>query len=221
MRIIVILFVALLLAVTSFHLWMTQDNATPDQVVDDALGQSEVQIGGAFTLTDQDGKTVQESEFRGRVMLVFFGFTHCPDICPVTVATLDKTIALLGDKADKVVPIFITVDPERDTPEVLKVYLENFDKRFVGLTGAPEAITQVLTAYKAYAAKAEVLEPENDDNAEADHDPDDDTAQSAEYMMDHSGYIYLMDKSGAYSKIFSNTTSAQELANAVEQALAQ
>ena len=206
MRIFLFLFVVVLLGLTSFQLWMTQDNATSETVVDEAIGQSEVQIGGPFTLTDQYGNLVQESEFRGRLMLVFFGFTHCPDICPVTVNTLSRVMELLGDKAEQVAPIFITVDPKRDTPDVMKAFLENFDKRLVGLTGSAEDIAKVEAVYKAYAAKVETTE---DTNAQP----------SEEYTMDHSAYIYLMDKNGKYSKIFSYTTPEQDLARVVEHAL--
>ncbi len=217
MRIFLFLFVGALLAITSLQLWMTQDTKTSEQVVDQTLGQSEVQIGGPFTLTDQNGATVQESEFRGRLMLVFFGFTHCPDICPVTVATISKTMALLGDKAEQVAPIFITVDPKRDTPEVMKEYLANFDKRFVGLSGTQEQITAVEAAYKAYAAKAAPPEEADHDHDAHDHDAHGDG--DADYTMDHSAYIYLMDKNGTYSKIFPYTTPEQDLARAVEHAL--
>lgn len=218
MRIFLFLFVLALLGITSFQLWVTQDTRMSDTVVDQTLGQAEVQIGGPFTLTDQNGNTVQESEFRGRLMLVFFGFTHCPDICPVTVSTLSKTMALLGDKADKVAPIFITVDPARDTPEVMKAYLENFDKRMVGLTGSQEAITKAEEVYKAYASKnAPEAAPEAEDGHAHAHGEAHEDAK--DYTVDHSAYIYLMDKEGKYSKIFPYTTSEQELARAVEHAL--
>ena len=215
MRIFLFVFVTVLVAVTSFQLWMTQDNTTPEQVVDQTIGQSEVQIGGPFTLTDQYGNTVNEQDFRGKIMLVFFGFTHCPDICPVTVAALSKAMELLGDKADRVVPIFITVDPKRDTPEVMKAFLENFDKHIVGLTGSQDDITKLETAYKAYAAKAPIVTPEVPAEAHEEHAEHDD----ADYEMDHSAYIYLMDANGAYSKIFASTTTAEELVSAVKHAL--
>ena len=192
--------------------------------MDQAIGQSEVQIGGPFTLIDQNGDSVQESEFRGRLMLVFFGFTHCPEICPVTVATLSKTMALLGDKAEQVAPVFITVDPQRDTPEVMKAYLQHFDPRFVGLTGTQEQIRQAQAAYKAYAAKApqEAAAAAEGHDGHAGHGTGHGTDHGtggADYTMDHSAYIYLMDRQGKYHSIFSYTTPEQELARAVEQAL--
>lgn len=221
MRVFLFLSVIVLLAVTSFQLWVTRDTPLSGAIVDQAIGQSEVQIGGPFTLVDQHGETVRESEFRGRVMLVFFGFTHCPDICPVTVAALSKAMALLGDKAGQVAPIFITVDPARDTPEVMQAYLEHFDPRFVGLTGTQEQIRQAQAAYKAYAAKAAQEAPApaprgHEGHAGHDHGHG---GGSADYAMDHSAYIYLMDRQGKYHSIFSYTTPEQELAHAVEQAL--
>ena len=96
-------------------------------------------IGGPFTLIDQNGKTVTDQDFRGRFMLVFFGFTHCPDICPAELQVMSQSLDALGPKAEEVVPIFITLDPERDTPAVMGDYVKNFGSRFVGLTGSPEA----------------------------------------------------------------------------------
>lgn len=147
--------VVLLLLVTSAVVWMTKEG--PDvapSAQNESSGQGEALIGGDFTLTDTGGKTVSDRDFRGKVMLVFFGFTHCPDICPVSTASLSALMGMLGDKADQVAPIFITVDPERDTPEVMKNYLANFDKRMVGLTGSAEQIQQAANAYKVYYSKA-------------------------------------------------------------------
>src|SRR4029079_13092326 len=93
-------------------------------------------IGGPFTLLDQNGKTVTDRDFRGRYMLIFFGFTHCPDICPAELQVISASLDELGPKAEEVVPIFVTLDPERDTPEVMADYVKNFGSRFVGLTGS-------------------------------------------------------------------------------------
>ena len=117
--------------------------------VDQADGQGEAAVGGDFTLTNQAGQPVRQADFHGRVMLVFFGFTHCPDICPVTVATLSKAMEQLGAQADQVAPVFITVDPERDTPQVMKDFLSNFDKHMIpAVTGTPDQTKQVTEAYK-------------------------------------------------------------------------
>jgi protein SCO1/2 len=112
-------------------------------------------IGGPFTLVDQNGKTVTDQDFRGRYMLVFFGFTHCPDVCPAALQVMSASLDELGPKADEIVPIFITLDPERDTQEVMGAFVENFGSRFVGLTGSPEAIAAAADAYRVPYAKVQ------------------------------------------------------------------
>ena len=155
----------------------------------------------ALDLVDQDGKTVTERDFRGKLMLVFFGFTHCPDICPVTVKNLSSLMEILGDKAAQLAPIFITVDPARDTPAAMKEYLSNFDSRIVGLTGDMEQIKQVAAAYKVYYAKSarkDAKEPDAPEAQEHVHAAHGDDHADGDYQVDHSGYIYLMDKDGNY-----------------------
>ncbi len=193
----------MLLAFTCWSLWMTSEKTNQKNEVDQAEGQGEAQIGGDFALTDQNGQSVHESDFRGRIMLVFFGFTHCPDICPVTVAALSKAMELLGSQADGVAPIFITVDPERDTPAVMKDYLSNFDKHMIGLTGTPEEIKRVTEAYKVYFAKAPLPAEGN----------------GADYGVDHSAFIYMMGKDGKFIRLFQNNADAAEIAGAVKHAL--
>ncbi|NBX03484.1 MAG: SCO family protein [Alphaproteobacteria bacterium] len=153
-------------------------------------------IGGAFTLIDQDGKEVRDDMFRGKLMLVFFGFTRCPDICPTTAALMTRVMEKLGDKADQVVPLLITIDPEGDTPAVLKTFLANFDKRFVGLTGTPEQVKVAAAAYKAYYAKAEGKE-----------------------MVDHSSFLYLMGKDGAYLSHFPDGATDEKIAAGIQSHL--
>ena len=111
-------------------------------------------VGGPFTLTDQDGKKVSEKDFLGKYMLVFFGYTYCPDICPTELQVMTAALDSMGPEAEKIQPVFVSVDPERDTPEVLKSYVENFGPRLVGLTGTPEEIAAVAKAYRVYYAKA-------------------------------------------------------------------
>ena len=137
-----ILAIALLvmLAFTTVALLATKEN---DTVLPPDSSSGAAAIGGVFNLTNQNGKAVSDADFRGKKSLVFFGFTHCPDICPVAMATITAAMSALGDKADHITPIFITVDPVRDTPQVMKKYLSNFDKRIVGLTGTEEQVKQV------------------------------------------------------------------------------
>src|SRR6476660_5730160 len=110
-------------------------------------------IGGPFTLVDQNGKTVTDRDFRGKYMLLFFGFTHCPDICPAELQVMSAALDELGSKANEVIPIFITLDPERDTPFVVSDYVMNFGPRFVGLTGSPEQIAEAAKAYRVVYSK--------------------------------------------------------------------
>jgi protein SCO1/2 len=199
----------LLVAVTSFQIWVTKDRTGQKKEMEATAQPEETAIGGTFTLTDQNGQVVHDTDFRGRVMLVAFGFTHCPDVCPITVATLSKTLELLGDKADQVAGLFITVDPQRDTPQAMKDFLSNFDKHIVGLTGTELQVKQVADAYKVYYARALA------DEAKAGNQK----APDADYNVDHSSYIYMMGKEGQFIKVFPYNVSEQELAHAVKFAL--
>ncbi|MBN8543882.1 MAG: SCO family protein [Alphaproteobacteria bacterium] len=154
-------------------------------------------IGGAFTLVDGTGNTVTEKSFAGKYMLVFFGFTHCPDICPTSLLVTKNALEKIGSKAEKLTPIFITIDPERDTVDVVGRYVQNFGTQFVGLSGTPEQIKQAADAYKVYYQKVE------------------DKDSGIGYVMDHSGFIYLMDPEGNYVTHFPHTISEQALAEAL------
>lgn len=219
MKKILFVLIAVLIGVTSMQLWITKDRTQQEKELEkeetqtQAQPQAEAKIGGAFTLVNQAGNTVHDSDFRGRVMLVFFGFTHCPDICPVTVSVLSKTMELLGEHANQVAPLFVSVDPERDTPQALKEFLSNFDQRITGLTGTQAQIAQAAEAYKAYYAKTAVTA---EDASPVDAPT---PVKESEYTVDHSGYIYMMGKQGQFIRVFPYNVSEQELANAVETAL--
>ncbi len=135
-------------------------------------------IGGPFALTDQDGRTVTEAALKGQPTIVFFGYTHCPDVCPTTLNDMTAMLNALGT-GEKVRALFVTIDPERDTPAVLKDYLSSFDPRITGLTGDPAAVVQAEHAYKVYAKK--VPDPNGRD-----------------YSMDHTAVVYLMDAEGRF-----------------------
>lgn len=150
-------------------------------------------IGGPFALIDQTGKTVTDRDFRGKYMLVFFGFTHCPDICPAELQVMAATLEELGDQAKDVVPIFITLDPERDTQEAMAAYVKNFGQRFVGLTGSPEAIAAAAKAYRISYSKFQ------EDKTKSD------------YSIDHSALVYLMGKDGEYITHFAYGTPAAKM----------
>jgi protein SCO1/2 len=138
-------------------------------------------IGGPFTLTASNGQTVTDKDFRGEPTLVFFGYTHCPDVCPATLFEMSEVLRALGP-AKKAAALFITVDPERDTPAVMKDYLSSFDPRIVGLTGSREAVDPVLKEFRVYSRKVQ--------------------GEGADYTMDHTALIYLMDKQGRFVRPF-------------------
>ena len=153
-------------------------------------------VGGPFALTSQDGQTITDKTLDGHPTLVFFGYTHCPDVCPATLAEISSVFKTIGAD-DKARALFITVDPQRDTPVVLKDYLTSFDPRITGLTGTPEAIKQVEHEYKAYAKAV----------------PDKDGT----YTMDHTAITYLMDKRGAFVGAFNLDRPAQDSAAELKQ----
>ena len=152
-------------------------------------------VGGPFTLVDQDGRTVTEKEMTGRPHLVFFGFTHCPDVCPTTLFQISEVFKATGDQGRNLRALFITVDPERDRPEVLKEYLSSFDDRIIGLTGDRVAVDAAVKAYRAYARKV----PTND----------------GDYTMEHTSYVYLMDRRNRFVSTLSLNHPSSEVAREV------
>lgn len=158
-------------------------------------------IGGPFTLTDQDGKRVTDKDFHGRYLLVFFGFTNCPDICPAGLQLISAALDKLGPKGDKVTPIFVSVDPERDTRETLAAYVKNFNDRIVGLTGTPEEIAAVARAYKVFYEKT----------------PNE--TKPAEYGMNHTSIIYVMGPDGEYVTHFTPMTSVDQMVEKLDKLL--
>lgn len=156
------------------------------------LASSTSAIGGAFTLTDQTGKPFTEKDLQGKPSLVFFGFTHCPDICPTKLMEVSEIFRAAGSKAANVRALFITVDPARDTPEVLKNYLGSFDPRIIGLTGTQEEIDRAVKAYRAYYKRV--------------------PTSSGDYTMDHTAIVYLMDRKGQFIGSFNTERSPEDAA---------
>jgi protein SCO1/2 len=142
------------------------------------VGPAIAAVGGPFHLEDQNGKPVSDADLKGRPFLVFFGFTHCPDICPTTLFDMSQIMRALGPDADRTAALFITVDPERDTPAVIKDYLSNFDPHLRGLTGDQASVAAALKAYRVYAKKVPL--------------------DNGDYTMDHTALVYLMDKDGRF-----------------------
>ena len=185
---------ALIAVILAGAVWYLGDPArrTPTTTVTVTEAVGPTNIGGPFTLTDQNGARRSDAEFRGKYMLIFFGYTFCPDVCPTTLSVMGAALDQLGKNADRIVPIFITVDPARDKPEVLKAYLSAFGPNFVGLTGSEEEIQAVAKSYRVYI-QAHKEQGEN-------------------YAVDHSGIVYLMDKKGGFLANYSLDTPPDRMA---------
>ncbi|WP_291849627.1 SCO family protein [Bradyrhizobium sp.] len=156
-------------------------------------------IGGPFQLTDQAGQTVTEQNLKGKPTLIFFGFTHCPDVCPTALFEISEVLKAMGKDADRVNAYFVSVDPERDTVATMKDYLSSFDPRLKGLTGEPQAVAKLLSAYRVYAKKV----PLKDGN----------------YTMDHTALIYLMDRNGQFIAPFNLKRTPEEAARDLKRHL--
>jgi protein SCO1/2 len=156
-------------------------------------------IGGSFALVDQDGRAVTDAQFRGKWLLVFFGYTHCPDVCPTALNTMAEALdALAPAKRDKVQPIFITVDPERDTPAIMKDYVGAFEgANIVGLTGTPTQVSAAEAAYQVHAER---------------HDSED-----GDYTMDHSSMIHIMDPDGHFVAMIYSMMKPERIAERLAQ----
>jgi len=154
-------------------------------------------IGGPFSLTDQTGRPVTDADYRGRYLLIYFGFTFCPDVCPTELHVMATALDQLGPQGDRVQPMFITVDPERDTPSQLAGYVSQFHPRMVGLTGTPEQMATAARAYRVYYSK--VPNKEND----------------GYYTMDHSSFVYLMSPDGRFLEAFAHGTTPDKMAQGI------
>ena len=191
MRVLAAFVSALLLGVLAVT-WLVPHKATNMPVV--------AGIGGPFALVDHHGKAVTDRDYLGKPTLVFFGFTNCPDICPTTLSELTTRLDELGSDADRLNVLFITVDPERDTPQQLGLYLSSFDSRITGLSGTPENISAAMTAYRVYARKIPL--------------------EGGDYTMDHTATIYMMNSRGQFIGMMNyrepDTTSRAKLQRLLE-----
>jgi protein SCO1/2 len=158
-----------------------------------------ITIGGPFNLTDQNGQPFSDKDLKGKSFLVFFGYTHCPDVCPTTLFEISELLRSLGPQADRTAALFITVDPERDTPEAMRGYLASFDSHIRGLTGDAATLDAVARAYKAYYKKMPL--------------------EGGDYTMDHTAIIYLMDKDGRFVGPFNMKRAASVLTADLRQHL--
>ncbi|HEX9769928.1 MAG TPA: SCO family protein [Kiloniellales bacterium] len=182
--------------------WLAWQKLRPPLTITSATTSGTAAVGGPFELVDQTGETRRDGDYRGRYMLVYFGYTYCPDVCPTTLLIMSRALTLLGETAPaaakQVVPLFITVDPERDTVEAMAAYQPSFHPDLVALTGTPEQVAAAAKAYRVYYAKVE-------DQA------------SGTYLMDHSSFIYLMGPDGAYLTHFDHLAQPEEIAESVKR----
>lgn len=162
---------------------------------------SAVTIGGPFTLSTSDGKTVTDQTYHGKWLLVYFGYTFCPNSCPTMLLDIATALKQLGPDAAKVQPLFITIDPQRDTPAVIQQYTQSFDPRIIGLTGTAEQIAAVAEEYGAYYVRHAT------------------GPGAADYVMDHSTYLYIMDPEGKFARAFHGDTAADRIAAALRELL--
>ncbi|HWD49424.1 MAG TPA: SCO family protein [Rhizomicrobium sp.] len=160
------------------------------------LGQTivsgKIEVGGPFHLIDQDGAPREDRDFRGRWMTIYFGYTHCPDVCPLTLSLMSDVMQRLGGKSSHIVPIFITVDPARDTPKIMKAYVASFGKNFLGLTGDAKSIALAEREYRVAAIRHPL--------------------PGGDYAMDHSSTIYLMDPGGKFVMDYDDSTKPDDIA---------
>lgn len=209
-RVLLIAVLGLVLAGGGLAAWYAVQPQEPGGIVSSETSTSgRALIGGPFTLTDQTGARRTEADFEGHYALIYFGYTYCPDICPTSLITMTQALDLLAetapDKAAAVLPVFVTVDPERDTVESMATYASHFHPRMMALTGTPEETAAAAKAYRIYYRKVE-------------------ESGASDYLMDHSSVIYLMGPDVAYLTHFTHASSAEDiaegLAKRVEPALA-
>jgi protein SCO1/2 len=197
-RLIVVLLFVLAAGLWAATWWREQAHDAPQLGVAVPGG---VEIGGKFTLVAPDGHKVTDTDFRGRFMLVYFGYIFCPDVCPTELQAVSASMALLGDQATRISPIFITVDPERDTAKAVGEYTRLFDERLLGLTGSAEQIAQVAKGYRVYYSRAEAK-------------------GSDVYLMDHSSFLYLMGPDGKLRALIKPGSSPAEITAIIRAQLA-
>ncbi len=194
-RLILTAAIAVVALIGGYGLWQVRNNADRAGATTSGL-VTNVSIGGPFALTDHTGRAVTDEDFRGRLMLVYFGYTFCPDVCPTELGEVALALDELGDDRDAVTPVLITIDPERDTAELLAEYVPLFHESMVGLTGSADAIQQVAQSYRVFYRKVE--------------DP-----EYTYYLMDHTSFVYLMGRDGEFLSMFAYGTAPEEMAEAI------
>jgi len=175
-------------------------NSTPIVTVISKPQTGTPQLGGHFSLTDQHGVPRTDADFKGKYQLIYFGYAFCPDICPMALSHITQALKILGNKAEQVTPIFITVDPGRDNVEQLAVYVQNFHPSLVALTGTEQQVKQAKQAFKVYSSKVE-------------------EKGTTDYLVDHTSIIYLMDRQGKFVTHFNHETTPSVIADTLKSLL--
>ena len=181
--------------------WLRSETAGPAAQPSALVPVQTTVAGGPFSLIDHRGKAVSHEDFQGHLVLMVFGYTFCPDVCPTILQRVAETLDLLGARAAQVQPLFVTVDPERDTPEVLARYVGAFHPRLIGLTGSPDQVREITRNYRVYHAKA--------------------GAGDGDYLMDHSAYIYLLGADGRLLTYLRHDAAPEAIAAVIEPLLGQ
>ncbi len=195
-RLVLMTFVFLGIAVGIVYYQIQKPPVTKDGI------DEPMDLGGPFDLVDQNGRPCRSESFKGKYMIVYFGYSYCPDACPLALQNITKALKSLKRDRDQIVPVFITMDPERDTVEQLKTYSESYDENIYFLTGYRAAIDSVAKAYKTYAKKIE-------------------NADTTDYLVDHSTLIYLVDREGKLISYFLHTIEPEKLSDVLVQTLAK
>lgn len=159
-------------------------------------------VTGEFTLVAGDGRVVTDADYRGEWLLIFFGFTRCPDICPTTLATMALIMDELGEQSRNFQPVFISVDPARDTPDVLAAYVAVFHPKIIGLTGTEEQVAAAAKSHAAYYSKVQLTGS---------------TVAASDYVMDHTAHLYLMDPHGDYATVYSPAQTVEAIARDIRE----
>lgn len=190
---------AVVLAYVAWQVWQDMQRArVAGDAVQNAPAAARQDVGGPFTLVDHTGQTVTQADFAGQYLLVYFGFTYCPDVCPTELANMAAAMGQLDEAvAEQVQPVFITIDPERDTPQAMADYVDLFHPRMIGLTGSEEQIAEVAGEYRVYYRRV-------------------DSSEFTDYQMDHSSFVYLMGPDGENLAVFPPQTPADRMADAIE-----
>ena len=196
------------LACLALALWTAQATAQSEERRADSarlmneLMSGKAVVGAPFTLTNPQGQRVSLTDFRGKLVLLYFGYTSCPDVCPTDLLAIAQTVKTLGKAGDQMQPVFVTLDPARDTPEVLRGYAAAFHPRLIALTGSEHEIRRVATAYKVFYEKVRIERVD-------------------QYLIDHSAFTFLLDRSGSYVLFFPPGTTSERMAVLVREQLAR